>query len=197
MIFGPGYRLVVRSGGHWRQSLIEAVAPGDGERILEVSAEDCSACAAFAARTPKARFAVAQLSTGRVKQQKGSGANLEYLECQEGRLVCKGALFDKVICSLALHPLPPEEKLAALRELRRVLRHGGMLHLADFDKPSRPFEAGALRGTGLYFGANTAQPHLDGTWLKIVEQAGFTSVRRVNTFPEMIGRVALVRARRS
>jgi ubiquinone/menaquinone biosynthesis C-methylase UbiE len=124
-------------------------------------------------------------------------SNLELLRGDQYCINCRAASFDKVICSLALHPVPEDRKLALLKEMRRVLRHGGALYLADFDQPLRPIEIHALRGTGYLFGPETAKPHADGTWLNLIKQAGFVSVRRVTTYSELVGRVAIIRARRA
>jgi ubiquinone/menaquinone biosynthesis C-methylase UbiE len=43
------------------------------------------------------------------------------------------ASFDRVLSALMLHHLDADAKVPALREVRRVLRPGGSLHLADFD----------------------------------------------------------------
>jgi ubiquinone/menaquinone biosynthesis C-methylase UbiE len=43
--------------------------------------------------------------------------------------------FDRVLCSLVIHHLTRENKLRALREVMRVLKPGGELHVADFGKP--------------------------------------------------------------
>ena len=42
------------------------------------------------------------------------------------------AMFDRVVSSLMFHHLPREVKEGMLREVRRVLRPGGELHLLDF-----------------------------------------------------------------
>jgi ubiquinone/menaquinone biosynthesis C-methylase UbiE len=43
------------------------------------------------------------------------------------------ASFDRVFSSLMFHHVPHEAKLATLREVRRVLKPGGALHLLDFE----------------------------------------------------------------
>ena len=43
--------------------------------------------------------------------------------------------FDRVLSSLVFHHLSPENKRRALREVFRVLRPGGELHILDFGKP--------------------------------------------------------------
>jgi ubiquinone/menaquinone biosynthesis C-methylase UbiE len=42
--------------------------------------------------------------------------------------------FDRVFSSLMFHHLPHDSKLASLREVRRVLKPGGSLHLLDFEQ---------------------------------------------------------------
>ena len=194
-VFGWGYRLTIRKGGGWLEPLIQEAAPRSGERILEVSAEGCSACAVLARQYPAVHFCAVHHATSN-KSLRQPLSNLELLKGDQCRMDCRAATFDKVICSLALHPLPQNEKLALLKEMRRVLRHGGTLHLADFDQPQRPLEIHALRGTGYLFGAGTAKSHHDGTWLNLIKQAGFVGVRRVTTFSDIVGRIAIVRARR-
>lgn len=124
-------------------------------------------------------------------------SNLEHLPCCEERIQAGGASFDKVVCALALHALQPDEKVALLKEMRRVLRSGGTLLLADFDTPSTPRKGSALRASGYLLGPDSAKPHLDGTWVNMIKQAGFAGVRRVKSCSEILGEVAIVRARRS
>ena len=124
-------------------------------------------------------------------------SNLERLQGNQFGIDCHAGSFDKVICSLALHPLPGDKKLALLKEIKRVLRHGGTLYVAEFGQPLRPGEIYALRGTGYLFGFDSAQTHADGTWVNFIKQAGFVGIRRVATYSERVGRIAIVRARRA
>lgn len=194
-IFKWGYRLTIRMGGWW-EPLLQEAALGSGERVLEVSVEGCSASSTLARQYPAVRFFAMQ-PAGSNESELESLSNLELLRGDQYCIDCRAASFDKVICSLALHPLSHDKKLALLKEMRRVLRHGGALYLADFDQPLRPIEIHALRGTGYLFGPETAKPHADGTWLNLIKQAGFVGVRRVTTYSELVGRVAIVRARRA
>jgi ubiquinone/menaquinone biosynthesis C-methylase UbiE len=53
------------------------------------------------------------------------------------------ASFDVVVTSFALHHIPPDARAAAVREMRRVLRAGGTLLVADL-RPRRRATAGHL-----------------------------------------------------
>lgn len=196
LAFKWAYQMTIRRGGWW-EPLLQEASPASGERILEVSIEGCRTCATLARAYPAVQFF--SLRRGRVKKggELENLSNLEFLQGEQYSIDCRALSFDKVICSLALHPLSPSNKLALLKEMRRVLRHGGVLYLADFDQPSRPMEMHVLRGTGHMFGSETAKRHIDGTWLELIRQAGFVGVRRVTTSSEIGGCVAIVRARRA
>jgi ubiquinone/menaquinone biosynthesis C-methylase UbiE len=49
-----------------------------------------------------------------------------------GELPFPDGSIDRVLSSLMLHHLDEDEKRRAMREIRRVLRPGGQLHLVDF-----------------------------------------------------------------
>ena len=56
--------------------------------------------------------------------------------------------FDVVVSSLMVHHLPEEGRVEAIREMRRVLRAGGTLLLADFNIPERGIWDFVARITG-------------------------------------------------
>jgi ubiquinone/menaquinone biosynthesis C-methylase UbiE len=80
------------------------------------------------------------------------------------------ASFDVAISSLAIHHIPPAQRVATLREMRRLLRPGGRLLVADF-RPPRSGVArhlvGALSGHAMQHNPIHLLPGL-------VAEAGFT-----------------------
>jgi ubiquinone/menaquinone biosynthesis C-methylase UbiE len=62
------------------------------------------------------------------------------------------ASFDVAISSLAIHHIPPARRVATLREMRRLLRPGGRLLVADFRPPRSRLArhlVGALSGRAM------------------------------------------------
>jgi len=184
-----------------RTLLLESLAPQPGERILDLSATRARSAFALASQFPEAHF-VALESEGtaftalseKIKARKIT--NLEVLRLIGCHIDSKPASFDKVVSLLVLHPLPPADKLALLKEMLRVLRHGGTLHIGDFDTPQIARERIVFRFTRYLFGEASAGAHLDGSWVKILREAGFSGVRRLPFYSTIVGRVGLVRARR-
>jgi SAM-dependent methyltransferase len=124
------------------------------------------------------------------------GGDLQCLAFQHGMISCDGASFDAVICCMALHPLGPTDKLALLKEIRRVLRSGGKLYLADYDMAFSKGQTLVLIGTGDLYGPDTVLSHADGTWKAQIELGGFSHFRQVYSDADASGRVTILEARR-
>lgn len=60
---------------------------------------------------------------------------LELVEGSAGSLPYPPASFDAVFCTLVLHHLPASMRDVAIREMRRVLRHGGRAVIIDWQRP--------------------------------------------------------------
>jgi ubiquinone/menaquinone biosynthesis C-methylase UbiE len=77
--------------------------------------------------------------------------------------------FDRVLSSLMIHHLKTPDKGKTARELYRILKPGGRLHVIDFGKPRTLY--GKLVGLFLH-GFEEANDNIDGHLPRIFEQAG-------------------------
>lgn len=104
--------------------------------------------------------------------------------------------FDAVVCTLALHDSPPDEKLGIVKEMTRVLRRGGTLRAVDFDKPENIRERRILELARRISGAAAVGPHFDGSWIDVLAKGGLAGARRQSSCSIGIGRMAIVKARK-
>lgn len=188
--FEPHYHRFLRDGGVWRTPFLAQLKLRDGDRILEVHRRGSSVTADLSQLKKKIQFTLIEIDPMPSSPQK------ESIEFKDDRLTCNGGQFDNVICTMVLHPLSPERKIALLGELRRVLRNGGKLYVADFDAPIEPREGTMLRGLSYKFGYQSTAPHIDGTWTTAIEKAGFDQIKRLESVAEWLSRVIIIRARR-
>jgi ubiquinone/menaquinone biosynthesis C-methylase UbiE len=105
--------------------------------------------------------------------------------------------FDRVFSSLLLHHLPPREKHRTVEEMRRVLRPGGLLLLADWNRTAHPLERAAyFLAVQLLDGLETTAGHVDDLLPRLLREAGMEEVRREGRFTTLAGPLEIWRGRR-
>lgn len=198
-----GFSSVMMRDLSWQQSLYESIGGAGKKRILSVGPGSASAAAALAARFPDAEIVGADPDPNAVqkahrKMARGNVSNLTVIDAtmQCGRLPFNAATFDKIVVMLTLHDRPPDEKVALVRELLRVLRRGGTLHVAEYDKPVNDRERRILRFAERLSGRAAVEPHLNGSWTNVLATAGFVAIRRQSSQSIDVGRIAIVKARK-
>jgi ubiquinone/menaquinone biosynthesis C-methylase UbiE len=102
------------------------------------------------------------------------------------RLPYPDASFDRVFSSFVFHHLPSEEKEPTLREVRRVLKPGGSLHMLDFGGPENAH--GYV--TRLIHSARRLQDNSEGRVLDLMKRAGFAQVKSRGHRAMLLGRIA-------
>jgi ubiquinone/menaquinone biosynthesis C-methylase UbiE len=99
--------------------------------------------------------------------------------------------FDRVLSAFVLHHLPAEEKEATLREVRRVLRPTGALHLLDFGGP----ESAGRGWPGRWLHAHHQLRDNFGDRIPaLLRRSGLEDARLVSHRPMLVGHIAYYRA---
>jgi demethylmenaquinone methyltransferase/2-methoxy-6-polyprenyl-1,4-benzoquinol methylase len=124
----------VLSGGNavlWRAAVVRAVAPLEGELILDIAAGTGTSSSALQKRG--ARVIAVDFSPGMVAEGRRKHKNIEFIEADAQNLPFGDNEFDAVTISFGLRNI--NDPKAALSEMYRVLKPGGRLVICEFSKP--------------------------------------------------------------
>jgi len=95
------------------------------------------------------------------------------------RLPYADATFDKAVSTYFFHHLNLDDKLAALREVHRVLCPGGLFILVDVDLPTTAFGRFCARAGEWLFRQPEIGENIDGKLRELFEPAGFVDMQNL------------------
>ncbi|MDZ4878066.1 MAG: 2-methoxy-6-polyprenyl-1,4-benzoquinol methylase, mitochondrial [Chroococcidiopsis cubana SAG 39.79] len=105
--------------------------------------------------------------------------------------------FDRVLSSLVFHHLTRDNKVRTLKEVFRVLKPGGELHVADWGKPQNTLMRVAFLLVQMLDGFNTTADSVNGLLPELFSQAGFEDIQQTDRHITLFGTLALYRARKT
>ena len=95
--------------------------------------------------------------------------------------------FDVIFSSLLFHHLNREKKIRTLKEVFRVLRSGGELHVADWGKPQNVFMRIAFLPVQLLDGFETTSDNVKGLLPELFRNAGFNEIQQTAKYTALFG----------
>lgn len=131
------------------------------------------------------------------QKAKHAGARIEFQRGLAQALPFPDASFDRVLSSLFLHHLSPGDKLATLRETRRVLRSAGELHVADWGRPTSFWMRLAFYSIQALDGFENTRDHATGRIPSFIAGAGFQAVRETGTLSTVYGTISFWSAQKA
>ncbi|MBC7186579.1 MAG: methyltransferase domain-containing protein [Calditrichaeota bacterium] len=117
---------------HFQALIIATIAPSPGQRVLDVGCGTGWAVRSVVQREPAAWACGLDISRAMLQEavrRRGPTTRAAFVQADSEHIPAKDASFDAVICSSSFHHYPAP--VASLREMRRVLKQGGMLLLLE------------------------------------------------------------------
>jgi ubiquinone/menaquinone biosynthesis C-methylase UbiE len=193
-LYDPMLRLLLRERA-LRDRFLDLAAIEPGQRVLDIGCgtgtlllllkqRDASVETVGIDGDPKALA----IATAKAAKQR---AAIRFEEALAMQLPFAEARFDRVLSSLMLHHLSHDEKLAALREARRVLAPGGSFHLVDFGAPRTLL---ARVATHLFHHDGRMEDNLDERIPALLREAGFARVEQRGYHNSLLGTFVFVSA---
>ena len=104
--------------------------------------------------------------------------------------------FDRVLSSLLFHHLTRENKSKVLKEVFRILRPGGELHIADWGKAQNGLMRSAFLLVQILDGFETTADNVNGLLPALMDEVGFENVRETAQYATIFGSLSLYRTRK-
>lgn len=182
----------------WRRRLAEAVAadlPRRG-RVLDVGCGTGTLAIAIAAARPDAAVVGVDGDPEAlaIAGAKPNATGVTWARGMADELPADDDTADVVVASLLLHHLDRAAKRAALREIARVLKPGGVLHVADWGRPHDPVMRGAFLALQVLDGFDGTRDHAAGVLPAYLREAGFRDAERRLRLRTGWGSLELLRA---
>jgi ubiquinone/menaquinone biosynthesis C-methylase UbiE len=194
-LYDLAMRLWWRRGRRWRDGLLDLLDLQPGQRVLDVGSGTGRLAFAVADRVAPGGSvdgvdAGSEMVARAKKNNRRRRLPVTFTVARAQQLPFPDASFDAVTSTLVLHHVAPDDREAAVAEIRRVLRPGGQVLIAEFD---------GVGGGGLTPLArlHTRHPEHAGALdaaVGLLTAAGFTELTRGPTTMSGVGQVVARRA---
>jgi ubiquinone/menaquinone biosynthesis C-methylase UbiE len=179
-LFDPFVRYTTRER-RMKTRLIDQAAIGARHRVLDVGCGTGTLAIMVKRAEPGAEVVgldgdPAILARGREKVA-GEGVDVRLDQGMSFDLPYGDGSFDRVLSSLFFHHVKPDAKLRTAREIARVLRPGGELHVADFGKPADPMQAAIFGVFRRFDGEEETRDNAAGRLPEIFTEGGLAEAR--------------------
>jgi SAM-dependent methyltransferase len=196
-LYDPVVRLTTREAT-FKAALVRQADLQAGQRVLDLACGTATLTIAAKQAQPGAHITGLDgdpgiLERARAKAQ-AAGAELSFDEALSTSMPYSDASFDAMLSSLFFHHLDRDAKLATLREACRVLKPGGVLHVADWGRAGNPLMRALFLLVQLLDGFETTADNVAGRLPEFMGQAGFTDVSETQRFATPLGTISLYRA---
>lgn len=120
--------------------------------------------------------------------------NVQLLQYDGSYILLPDRSIDKIVSSLVFHHISTANKKIILKELHRVLKPNGELHIADFGKANNLYAKLAFGIFRRIDGEENTRANSQGLLSEFIKSAGFTNVKETKYFNTLFGTIKLLSA---
>lgn len=184
----------------FKAALISQARIAAGHRVLDLACGTGTLAVWIKAQVPGAEVTGIDgdpkvLARARAKAEAARAA-IRFDEGLSYELPYPDKTFDRVLSSLFFHHLSREDKLRTAREVFRVLRPGGELHVADWGKAANPLMRALFYAIQVLDGFPNTADNVLGRLPGAFRSAGFGDVAVKGELSTVFGTMTLYRAGR-
>jgi len=199
-LYDPLLRWTLRES-IFKRNLVDQARISKGHRVLDLGCGTGTLTLLIKSYHPKADVLGLDadpkvLEVARAKAAK-AGLNVRLDHGMAFQLPYPDASFDRVISTLLFHHLTRENKERTLREVFRVLRPSGELHVADYGKAQNKLMRVAFLLVQMLDGFETTADNVSGLLPELFRMAGFMEVEESARYITIVGTLSLYRARKA
>lgn len=125
------------------------------------------------------------------EKAQAAGVSVRFDHALSNRMPYDTDSFDVVMSTLFFHHLDRNAKLATLAEVRRVLKPGGELHIADWGRPGSVAMDVAFLLVRLLDGFEATFDNMAGLLPDLMRNSGFRDVSETRSFDTALGTISL------
>ena len=196
-LYDPVVAVTSRERG-FKRRLLEHARIKDGESVLDLACGTGTLAIAVKQEVPKAGVEgidadPAILARAR-RKAKDAGVKIDFDEGLSTELPYEDRSFDVVLSTLFFHHLTDEAKADSAEEIRRVLRLGGRLLIADWGRPQDPLMRALFLNVQLLDGFRTTASNVAGRLPEILREARLKRVSVVDRMRTPLGTIEIISA---
>jgi ubiquinone/menaquinone biosynthesis C-methylase UbiE len=198
-VYDPVVAITSREGA-FKRRLLEHARIKDGESVLDLACGTGTLAIEVKKEHPKAKVSGVDADEAILRRAKAkakdAGVKISLQLGVSNELPYDARAFDVVLSTLFFHHLTDEAKADTAEEVRRVLRLGGRVLIADWGRPQDPLMRTAFVGVQLLDGFRTTSSNVAGRLPEFLRDAGLKRVSVIDRMRTPLGTIELISATR-
>ena len=182
----------------FKTALIEQSNVEDGHHVLDLGCGTGTLAIMLKQGVPSAEVTAidgdSKVLNAAKEKARRLGIQIRFDEGMSFSLPYAEASFDRVLSSLFFHHLTTENKVKTLREVKRILKPDGEMHIADWGLPANLLMQVMSRFVQVFDGYETTSDSFGGLLPMLVREAGFSEIEETGAFNTLFGTLRLHRA---